>query len=252
MLHGGCTVLVGDERRDPLLPALARELAERKLAVRTAPAETLGALRLHVDESGAWLDGMRLRNVVFRVRPSADFAGGFASDDAPFVSSEIRALWLHVLTLPATTMVNRGDVDTWFVPSEWAVWRRRFVRARVPVTPLAVGPHDGARHWLQWSGARSAAPEPTAARALGAATVAAASVRRVLWCAGAAVDADDVEPVRAAGHVLEAHGVALAGLDLDEHDHLVGMTSFPSLDADAATVVARRLAGVMYGPLDRR
>jgi hypothetical protein len=78
------------------------------------------------------------------------------------------------------------------------------------------------------------------------------SVRRVLWCAGVVEEHDRCEPAAAVGRILAAHGVALAGLDVDEQDRIVDVTTLPAVRSGAAAMIAERLAEVMDGALDRR
>lgn len=244
-------VVVGDDRHDPLIAPVLGELEAAGIDTVHVQPKTLALRRLHVDAGHALLDGRRIDAVVFRAAPTAGFADGFSDADSDFASAEVRASWLHVMSLPSVCAVNRGDCDVWFVSSEWSVWRHRLKGAGVPVVGLAVGEvaDNAQEHWIQWGGGIGAAPDPLAARCFAAATVRGPLRDPALWCAGAIVDGSAPTPLQRIASVLVQNGVTLAGIDVDAKGRVISVTTVPQISAGIAPEIARRLGGYIHDDL---
>jgi hypothetical protein len=241
---GRAALLVGDPVADPLVPALAERLGAAGVDVRVVRPDDVVSLSVDARADRCEVDGAEVDVVAFRAHPTLLDAPAFDRDDRSFAAAEVRALWLHVLTLPAVTAMNRSDAELWFLPSEWPVWRRRFAAAGVPLAPLRVGVSGGEAGdaWWTWTGALTRPPPASVAAAVLAPTV-EGPVARALWCAGDVVDgpAPAAAVVEAAGAVLDGAGIVLAGLVLDGAGRLVGASSFPTVPAAVAAAVADRV-----------
>ncbi len=236
-----CTVVVGDVDADPLIPALTDVLSRYRESVALIDPTQLAASCLCAGGDHLDIDGRHVTGIIFRAWPGTLSGEEFVEDDADFAAGEARAVWLHALALPTVVAVNRGDEETWFSPSDWSVWRRRFIAGGVACSPLEFGDVDDVnRRWYPWAGGLTMPPPMSARRAMASAMAAAPVGEPILVCGdrligGASDTADELIAV------FRHYGVILAGAVVDSAGRVVTATALPYVPAAAAVAVANAI-----------
>jgi hypothetical protein len=243
----GLAVVVGEETTDPLIPALVAALRRRACEVQVSTPGSLALAPLTADSERATWSGREITAAVLRSPPDRSLAEGIEEGDRSFATSEVLAVWLHLLSLPSVRSLNRTDPEAWFAIGDWTVWRRRLAAAGLPLAPLVVGDCEPAAptasRWAHWGGGDAAGPVGAVVRrTFVAAVVATSALHRSLWCCGRVIEGRRSSAVEGAGRVLAGHGITLAGIDTDDEGAVVGATSRVAVSPAAAGPAAEALA----------
>jgi hypothetical protein len=236
----GIAVVV-DDQSDSLASKVASELSRSQLSVRHLTASRLGLVELYVERDLVLVDGARLSAAFFRAGPWSRFDEGFESDDAAFASMEVSAAWLAVLNNPSVATINRLDAEVWTSRSEWPIWRRRMLAARIPCVDIDVGGVEGDySHWLPWGGGIALPPGAASRRLFASALTGATDLSSTVWFGGQSIP--ESEASTEAVQVLLQHGVELAGITLDSAGRVALCTTYPEVDDETADIAAPRIA----------
>jgi hypothetical protein len=252
-------VIVGD-RSDVLSRTVAEALRSRGHAVRCLAPGGLGDARVRLVGPSFWVDERPVGAILFRARPDAAFAEGFAPSDRRFADAEVGATWLAALHLDSVVAVNRYGPAAWYDGAGWPVWRRLLVEAGVAVSPFAfgAGPEDaGGIEALRWHPYSGLSPRPVpgerARRALGAAVTRRVRHRSSVVACGEVVAGEPSGAVLDASAVLDADGVRLAEVVTDAGGDVLTVDARPALaDPHAAARAAHRLVELYDAHLRRR
>jgi len=251
---GPLALVVGVDS-DAVAGSLTTGLRGRAWEVIQLPPDSLASTTLHVQGDAAFLAQRPLAAVAFCGFPTWSQNRGFAPEDDAFCGAEARAAWLGVLQLRTVSAINRWDAEVWYSSSEWSVWRRRFVRAGVPLSAVSVGKAHAAPEWtwLPWGGAGfQARPQAGACHALASATLPARGLHRSIWCDGTVLTGDMSPVLMRAGTVLRQYGVRYATLLLDEDERIVTATSSLIAPVEHTTTVAQRFLELYDADLHSR
>jgi hypothetical protein len=228
-------VIVGDPG-DVLSRTVAEALSARGHGVRRIAPGGLGDARVRLAGPSFWVDGRLVGAILFRARPDAAFAVGFAPPDRRFADAEVGATWLAALHLDSVVAVNRYGPAAWYDGAGWPVWRRLLVEADVPVSPFAFGaaPEDAAgTEALRWHPYSGLSPRPVpggrARGALGAAVTPRVRHRSCVVACREVVAGEPSGAVLNAVAVLDAAGVRLAEVVADAAGAVLSVDARPAL-----------------------
>jgi hypothetical protein len=231
-------LVVGDELADHLVPPLRSELEAAGWQVRLLDATGLADASVSATVTGVWVDGVALDAVVFRLSLDLLVAPAFTEEDRSFAMNELRALWTHVLCLPAVRKINNGYAMSLLLRDPCA-WRDLLHDEGIPVVPAQFGSVGPQSWWLRSSGELSQPPCALVAQTLGAVSVHATAIRSVLCCGGC-VQGDD-EALRPAAVRLCDAGLGLAELLVDEQDRVLTVSPEPAIAPGLAPWASRML-----------
>lgn len=236
----GRILVIGDRSADPLLPLLESDLVAEGLSPRVVSPCALAGVRLACGVDWCMADGEAVAAVVFRASPTLLVAAEYGEEDAAFAAAELRAVWAHVLSIPAMAAVNRAHAETWFSSSEWSFWRQRLASRGIGVAPQRIGRPYPEGTWTRWTGGGGPVPDAVVAERLGIATVASRVLTPLLCCAGGVISADP--RLAALAEALLEEGLVLAEVLLDQEHRIAGMQSVPAISPADAPEVSVRLA----------
>jgi hypothetical protein len=207
------------------------------------PAE-VSAFGVTVGETECRLGGEAVDGIVFRLSPRLFVAPGYDDEDAAFAAAELRAAWVHLLSLPRIAVVNRPNMDGWLASSEWSAWRRRLGALGIACAPRRIGEPFSGGWWVRWAGGIGALPEGNVAQRLGSASVEAGPLHTVLCCAGEVVGAPEGDErsgdADLAVALLEA-GLVLAEAVVDEQERVVALSTLPPIASEHGDEVADKV-----------
>src|SRR4029077_18135790 len=132
--------------------------------------------------------------------------------------------------LPTVYAVNRYPASVWYGGLRWSAWHTWLRTRGVSVSPLRLGATtaDEQRQWMPFlSSSTTAIPDATAAAVLGIATSAARPATSVVAIAGELLHPAPSATMRAAAAALDASGVVLARLTLDQEDCVLSVDPTP-------------------------
>lgn len=243
---------------DQLARVVETQLRGRGCATRWMVPGTLAGQRVTIGQHGITAGGEPLRGVLWRVPADAAFSVDFVEADQYFTDLETRAVWLAILNSAFVSTNYRPDAAAFFTGSSSLLWRHRFARAGVRLSPLLYGNVGAEGDWVPYhyalvrSGLRIGA-----AKMLGIASLQVKPGRLVLLADTLLIDVTTGETcgarnAMAAAAVLRERGLCLATLQLDAEDAVIGIDPIPRCHDDLAARVASTVARLVDDGPDRR
>jgi hypothetical protein len=235
-------LVVVAEPDDLLSDALVEE-AKGIVLERLRPEE-LGSLPMTADKLVCRLNRRDVNGVIFRVAPTARFAGGYEQEEQAFADSELSAIWLSVLNLGSVWAVNRYDAEMWYDGLRWPVWQRRIARAGIPVSPAFVGASPvttGSGGWMPYGGQSLEDAFDTDTHAVLASAMSRAKpLARNLTVCGRVIDGEASGISLQVAEYLEAIGLRFAEIELDQTGRVFRLNPLPRLSDHAVATMAAR------------
>ncbi len=235
---------------DCIADALAQHLLAQGVALLRSEPHQLASVRVTLDSAGFVAEGKRLSGIVWRVSPGTPLSAEYVSVDQAFADTETAAVWLGAMHSPSVWAINRYDATAWYGGCTWPVWRALLRQCEVPVSALHLGepPSIDRLHRVPFSTNRVCeVPSREAAIAMGIATTTSCPAIRSIAVCGTVLTPVATRTMRAAAAALDAHGVALAELTIDQGDRVMFVDDMPDIEDDAmASAIAERLTGRLY------
>jgi hypothetical protein len=240
----GCVVIIGDES-DSLSMMVAHELQQRKVPVTHFLPSSLANRRVRIRHDSFTVDGQPARGVLWRCVPGATFSADFISEDRSFCDAEVRATWLCAMNLSSVLAVNHYDAAAWFEGPGWTIWRRRLLKAGVPVSSFSYGATESPDGWA-WFPYNAfhgrEAPRSASRRTLGTALSRRTVKQRSLIVCGEVMTGESSSAVVTAVGVLNRAGIQIAEAATDLEGRILTVNTEPNiLDSALAQRASRRI-----------
>jgi len=239
--------LVGNEE-DALIIAVAEGLRGRNIPYRHLHPRELAYTSITLRGDEVLVDGRRVSGLLLRHRPHEVSARSYREQDRAFAVSETKAAWLAIANSTGIHAPIRPSAELWQSPSDWPLWRRRFLLAGVPLAPMLIGAATPTSSWVPYTQlTRFEVPNHDGRRVLAAAAVDGQEVLSSLVCLGEVIAGVDGPSVRRAARVLAGDGAAIAAIMTIEDGRVHSCTSHPYLAEPAAKAAAGRLVDGLCG-----
>jgi hypothetical protein len=250
-----CVAVVSDT--DDVLAQYTMELLESQgISVLHVRPSSLGDMKTTLRNNTFIVNDQVVRGIFFRAPPDSFFSEGFEEEDQSFVDSEIRSVWLAAFQLGTILSINRYDATAWFETLHWPTWRRVLIEATIDVSPIEFGGGQFGDH-LAWCPYNSALPREipgkVAQQLVGAAITRVQSMPPLLVVTGQVIQGEASPAATAAIPVLEACGVCIAEIRIDQDGKILTVDSLPYItDADVAHQAARLIGARFHAHLYHR
>jgi len=249
-------VAIVSNETEQLSKYVENALIERTIPVIRLTPGDLGDLQTSLQEEVFKIKGLQIRGLFFRVPTHSAFCLSFILEDQPFCDAEVRAAWLAACHLDSVLAINRYDAAAWFEGASWPIWRRKLIKARIPVSPFEMGDINSTDSWSWYpygSCIPRSAPTRTIRRIFGTALTQRNQKNACLIVYNEVFSGKVNKVVLETYKLLETNGVCIAEISTDYEDNVICVNTQPKIDDDViAEQVAQLIAGKLYEHLYRR
>jgi hypothetical protein len=253
MIQNSAGILIINYPGDELADAVTANLSNRDIRTIQIAPDTLGSRQIRLQDGTLYLDSVPIHGMFFRVSPDSKFSDGYQIDDQAFCDAEIRSVLLAALNLESMLAVNKYDATAWFEGLGWPTWRRKLIRAGIPVSEFLFGASDVSvrRVWYPYGSPNAMqAPDYHARRTLGSALTENTTVQKSLVLGKDVAVGRQAASICATAEWLAAQGVYLAEIVSDADDKILTVNTLPMIEKLATNkLVGHQIAEMFYAHL---